>query len=670
MRRTDKNPVPPSRCARWIASALLLILCAVLPAAGPVTAESGTPAILFDRVGPFGGTVRSLLISRHDPDFAFLGTTDGQILTSVDGGRSWRPLHPGIGHRSFVIDTLLEHPQERDRLYAGAWDLRSTGGGLFESRDRGESWSRVALPQPAAAVRGMAVSEGNPARMIVGSLTGVFLTSDGGATWHELRLQAQPFKDVESVAVDAQGKTLLVGTWRLGYRSEDSGRTWVRNGQGMALDSHVFSISVDGSDTRHVYASACTGVYRSTNAGRSWVRLRVRPDQFVIRTHVVYIDPANPRRVYAGTTEGLYVTQDDGRAWKRLTGKNLTVNAIQKDPLNPRRILIGTDEEGVLSSDDDGRNWRTANRGFAGRRISRILPLAEDDGNRLSGLLSDGNNGGFYQFDEDRNEWTQVSSKIRPGEVLSLLALPGNRGRLIGTPQGIYWEKANAREWTRLPGAIGRLSIQDMVLDKERGWVFAGTDSGIYRARSEDLVFQRPVGYRLLPRVSTLVLSPGERGALYAATHMGLLRSRDHGGTWEIISSGLPVDTGVDCLTVNPADPRHLYAGTPVGLFESKDDGLTWHRVRGEGLAGHVPSVVFLDDEGRRVIAADATQARLLLSEDGGFSWAGIEVPEFTSPIRCVAKDPTRPGSVFIGTHSEGIYRLQLRNEPAGSGQP
>src|SRR5213593_4327960 len=43
----------------------------------------------FERIGPYGGDVRSLLINFHRPNTAYLGTSDGQIYKSTDGGASW-----------------------------------------------------------------------------------------------------------------------------------------------------------------------------------------------------------------------------------------------------------------------------------------------------------------------------------------------------------------------------------------------------------------------------------------------------------------------------------------------------------------------------------------------------------------------------------------------------
>jgi photosystem II stability/assembly factor-like uncharacterized protein len=165
--------------------------------------------------------------------------------------------------------------------------------------------------------------------------------------------------------------------------------------------------------------------------------------------------------------------------------------------------------------------------------------------------------------------------------------------------------------------------------------------------------------------VSSLVVSAAPPRAVFAATHMGLLRSVDHGATWEIISGGLPADVLVECLAVDPSDIAHLYAGTMVGLYESLDGGRNWKEVTLGGAGSHVPAVTFLGDGGRRIVAANQTLGSVWLSVDGGATWSLVQAPELKSPVQCMAPDPMREQSFFIGTATEGIYRVQFREDHA-----
>ena len=241
---------------RAAVSAILIVL--FLPAG---FGRAASPAFELERIGPFGGDVRSLLVDARNPDVVYLGTPDGKIYKSTSGGASWRLLHPGIARRNFVVDTLVSHPAEPEHIYAGAWDLRSTGGGLFESRDGGATWTELRLAARAPAVRDLAISRSNPACMIAAALDGVYVTSDGGSQWRKVGAESPGLREVESVAIDpGDPRILYAGTWRLVYRSRDFGATWARVSQGMFFDSDIFSLSIDPRNPEVVFASACSGV--------------------------------------------------------------------------------------------------------------------------------------------------------------------------------------------------------------------------------------------------------------------------------------------------------------------------------------------------------------------------------------------------------------------------
>jgi photosystem II stability/assembly factor-like uncharacterized protein len=636
---------------------LLYFGVVLLYSASTIGGDAGLPAPRFERIGPFGGDVRSLLLDSQLPDVAYLGTSDGRLFKSSDGGNSWKVLVPGIGPYEYVMDTLVQHPVEAERIYAGAWDLHSDGGGLFESRDGGLKWVRIVLPEASVAVRGFAICKSNPDRMIVGTLAGAYVSADGGRVWKQVggtRLQK-----AESVAIDpVDPRILYVGTWRLGYKSVDFGKTWTLVNRGMPLDSDVFSISIHANNPEIVYASACSGVFRSTNRAQSWARLKILHDRFTIRAQVVFLDPVDPRRVYSGTTEGLFVSQNEGRTWTRLTSGNVTVNAIQVDPRNNRRILIGTEYQGLQVSEDGGRLWRGSNTGFVHKRVSWIVPDSPGSDRFLVGVLSGG--GGLYRYDS-RNQTWQLS-QIGPGlRILCYLVLPEDQGHLAGTSQGLYWLPSGSDRWKKLGGSIAKRTVHSLVLDPASPVIYAGTDQGIYRTSVAAMDFRLPPGYRLSPSAWCIYAPETAPGLVYAGTSLGLIRSWDKGTTWNVISAyGLPARAAIESIAVSPSNKDHLLVGTSAGLFESKNGGIHW-RQAGDGRLGvAISSVSFPDKSGDTILAADKTSGGLFYSKTGGLVWEKISDPSYPSPIYCLGSDPQRPSVVYLGTRSEGVYRLHL----------
>jgi len=635
---------------------LAIPACFIFGSAVTQSAEKAS-APRFEHLGPFGGDVRSLLIDASGPSTAYLGTSNGKIYKSTDSGKSWKVLTPGIGQTAYVIDTLVQHPRDPGHIYAGAWDSYSEGGGLFESRDAGATWARLKLPHEHTAVRGIAICRDNPLYMLAATIEGVFLSKNGGGEWSNVG--GELLTKAHSVAIDPVDPNILyVGTWRLGYVSRDMGKSWALVEKGMPLDSDIFSMTIVPDNPSVVFGSACSGVYRSDDGLQSWTRLRVLPNQFTIRAHIVYIDPTNYKRVYAGTTEGLYVSENEGRSWALLTSKDITVNAVQVDPSNNRRILLGTEYQGMLRSEDGGKTWLPSNDGFIHKQISWIQFDQEEKGHILAGLHS--GEGGWYNGEADGDAWTR--EQIEPGmRVLSFLTLPDGAGRLAGTPQGIYHRKNAASPWKKLAGAVARRTVYSMAIDQGLKILYAGTDQGIYRAPIDTLDFRIPPGNRLSPTTWRIIAPAGIPETVFAATNLGILRSQDRGVTWKVTSAyGLPERVMINSIAVSPADADRFFMGTSAGFFESTSGGVYWEQSGGRDMKTGIADILFLGRDGKRILAADQTSGGIFLSEDGGAAWGKIFDPEFASPIYCLVQDPDNPSLIYIGTRYEGVYRLTI----------
>ncbi len=77
-------------------------------------------------------------------------------------------------------------------------------------------------------------------------------------------------------------------------------------------------------------------------------------------------------------------------------------------------------------------------------------------------------------------------------------------------------------------------------------------------------------------------------------------------------------------------------------------------------MAVDIPSVLFLDNSGLRMAAADKNSGGVFYSQDGGESWVKLFSPEYQSPVYCLSRIDGQASEVLAGTRSEGIYRIQI----------
>lgn len=270
------------------------------------------------------GNVRSLATDSHT---ILAGTSDGKIYGSRDGV-SWEPL---ASFPKYVVDRVVFSDNV---AYAALWTPYDMATGyLLQSRDSGKTWSVILSKKP---IRSLAVST---SEIVAGTLSGVFLSVDKGASWSKIG----DFDQLDTVTIDPDNPaTIYVGTWHLAYKTTDSGTHWHRIDRGMANDSDVFSILVNRST---VYASACSGIYKSQNGGEQFSRVYGIPAS-AERTRVLRWSDTNT--VYAGTTDGLWRTINGGKNWSRATRDGIVVNDIL---LTPHGFLLAT-EDGIIKEWD------------------------------------------------------------------------------------------------------------------------------------------------------------------------------------------------------------------------------------------------------------------------------------------------------------------------------
>src|SRR6478672_176253 len=97
------------------------------------------------------------------------------------------------------------------------------------------------------------------------------------------------------------------------------------------------------------------GLWRSTDDGRQWERLRNGLlSECEVRS--LAIDAANPRRLYAGTNEGLFISDDAGDSWRSVGGPlgDLVIWSLAISPHDHKILLAGTRPASLYRSDDGG----------------------------------------------------------------------------------------------------------------------------------------------------------------------------------------------------------------------------------------------------------------------------------------------------------------------------
>ena len=288
--------------------------------------------------------------------------------------------------------------------------------------------------------------------------------------------------------------------------------------------------------------------------------------------------------------------------------------------------------------------------------------------------------GGVYRSTDDGETWTLCASDLfLPGPydvVVSSFAITPNEaggsnlfavagtsygGLLLSTDRGTTWSRAN-------------LSTTVYCLGTDGAHVLVGGPSGIFRSSDGGSTWTQlyqSSNWRNSIYALTSVSKENGEVLLFAGTWAtGVLRSTDHGVTWDSVNTGL-TDRSIRSFTcIHPAaegGTTYLFAAAiPYlpgpslgGVFVSIDDGESWTET---GLRGRRVECLAANPNGTGVTSLFAgTDHGVFLSTDNGASWAEANSGLADTSVRCFAVNPasgqTATRSLFAGTVTGGVYR-------------
>ena len=584
--------------------------------------------------GPDGGDARGFAVDPVDDSHLYLGTATGWIYESRDGGGKWTRLASVDKRDDLALDSIVVDRANPKHILIGAWVLGSADGGLYVSNDGGASWKSDPDMQ-GQSIRALTPAPSNPQVLVAGTLKGVYRSSDGGEHWNLISPQAsQELHEVESIAIDpVDPQIIYAGTWHLPWKTTDGGAHWTNIKQGIIDDSDVFSIIVDAKDAKTVYASACSGIYKSQTAGESFKKVQGIPST-ARRTRVLMQDPTNLNIVFAGTTEGLYRSVDAGANWQRMTGPEIIVNDVFVDPKNTNRVLLATDRSGVLASNDGGKSFAASNEGFSARQVTAYIGDLQHPDTIYVGVVNDKTFGGVFVSSNGGVNWVQKSAGLDGHDVFSL-GQASDGTVIAGTGHGIY--RLQGDLWSRVEDVSAPVPPPPPVSPgkRKRGGV-ASKGVPAQKIRTANVRKTQPEGKNLQDASINSIARAGDTE--YAATSEGLLRSVNAGTSWKVVdgparqnwnfvasekstvvlanlhSAMISVDAGekwepvqlpeaVDQLGALAVDDSGgVWIGGRKGVFVSDDHGASWQSLK--NLFVQDVDSIFFDEGSHRLLIA------------------------------------------------------------------
>ncbi len=261
-----------------------------------------------------------------------------------------------------------------------------------------------------------------------------------------------PFRGGRSVAasgVVGDPKTYYMGTTGGGvWKTDNMGITWRNISDGFFKTGTVGAIAVAESDPNVVYVgmgehairgvmtSSGDGVYRSTDAGKTWKKIGLDETRHISR---IVVDPKNPDMVFVAAQGALYApsrqrgifkSTDGGATWKNTLYVDDKTGAaeLSMDASNPRilyaamwehgrlpwQVKSGGPGSGLYKSTDAGETWQKMTKGLPDKMGKMAIAVSRSNPEKVYALIESESNGddrGLWASDDAGKSWSHVSSE-------------------------------------------------------------------------------------------------------------------------------------------------------------------------------------------------------------------------------------------------------------------
>lgn len=479
--------------------------------------------------------------------------SDGGFFKSTDGGATWKKLTRGLDSASGTYYDIQLRPGDSQTLYLGQFrnkiGKRKLPGGLYRSRDGGESWRKITdstkmpwgwavVPEDTFGAIYLAVSAKRPNALYFTASAGqIFATSDATAespVWEQITT-----------------------------RSVGDGR-WTTTGLEAIALSH--SIGIDPRNPEVLYIPyGDHGIFESRDGGRS---LRLLPERAKYSGTFV-VDAHTPGRLYLATRgphvqleDGEVLQSDDGgKSWALIGGTGST--RVRGGKRGSSSADDGEVEERRGGRKERRRARKERRKGGEDLGVSGDMPRGAMTAFQIQHLEGGGRNlfvcnyqSGLY-VKEGTNPWRSL---LRERGCRSFAEKNGFRELYAGVDgKGLFKLTRSPEGWTDAQVVAASPEVGDTFFD-----LATGSQSGTVYVATSRGVFALPPGGGLEKRLElpeTMAIEADAREAvLYAASpRRGLFRSTDRGKTWRDVSSGLGC-RAIMALTLSPSEPDTLYA--------------------------------------------------------------------------------------------------------------
>ena len=666
-------------------------------------------------------SIGAITIDPKNPKVIWVGTGEAWtrnsvsigdgIYKSVDGGDNW--VNVGLPESERIAKILVD-PTESNTVYAcvpGRLWSDSDQRGLYKTTDGGKAWVKVLKGANASTGCSMAsLDPQNPKTIYAGmwdfrrqgwtfrsggngpdapSGSGLFKSTDGGASWTELDTNAAkglPSKPWGRVAVTvAPSKPNVVYAFieaavpKNGlYRSDDGGKTWEARDRSQLMIWRPFyfaNLIVDPKNENRLYKPDLSLIV-STDGGASFSNIGGGAHGDF---HDVWIDPANTDHLITGDDGGLWYSYDAGNKWWK--AENLPVSQfyhVSVDLDRPYHVYGGLQDNSSWVGESEYPGGITNSRWenmYGGDGFWMFVDPADPDY-----IYAEYQGGEIGRVNRRTHETRNVKplpryreGKLRYNWNTPIHVSATRKGTIYIGAQFLFRSRDFGQTWDRISPDLttndpakqqqeqsGGVTVDNSSAEthttiyaiaespKNPNVVWVGTDDGnLQLTRDGGKTWTNVArGIKGLPPqawVSSIDAGHFDEGTVYATFDLHMFgdlrpyayRSGDYGKTWSaLVAPDGPVRGYAHVIKEDLANPDLLFLGTELGLWVSLDGGKQWAHYKG----GDLPAVAVRD------LAIHPRDHDLVIATHG----RGIWIVDDITPLRALTPATLASNAAFL----------------------
>ncbi|HUA82694.1 MAG TPA: hypothetical protein VMB85_02470 [Bryobacteraceae bacterium] len=648
------------------------------------------------------GDVGAIAVAESDPDVVYVGmgeacirgnTSPGNgVYKSTDAGKTWK--HIGLEDTQQIGSVVID-PHDSNIVYVAAlghaWGPNEMRG-VFKTTDGGVTWKQVLTRGPKAGAVDLSMDPGNPKVIYAafwevfrnawdlesgGPGSGLWKTTDGGATWKDLtRNPGMPKGVIGRVGVSVSPANpervyaLIEADEGGAFRSDNGGDTWTRVNSSNEIRqrawyyTHIFADPKNADEVYYLNVQA----FRSTDGGHTLQRFAPPHGD----NHDLWIAPNDPNRMIESNDGGATITFNGGRSW----------STVDNQPTAQfYRVALDNDFPfHAYGAQQDNSTVRIATRGRGG--------ITERD---------------WYDVGGGESGW------IAPDPRDTAIVYAGSYGNLITRFDAHSGTMRNINPWPDNPMGHPasdlkyrfQWSFPIIISPHDPNTIYAGanvmfksTDEGqSWTPISPDLtrndkskqgssggpITKDNTSIEYYDTIFTINESPITKGLIWVGSDDGLVHlTRDGGKTWQNVTPPadiLPEWAQINAIEPSPFDPATAYVAATKYRFDdyhpymyrTTDYGKTWTKIV-DGIPENHFTRVLREDPNHKGLMFAGTEFGIYVSYDSGDHWQSIQLNLPVVPIADLAFQK-RDDELIVATQGRAFWAmddLDLINQVRG----